>query len=106
MRTLASTNAIYQLITEYIPQCRVILFGSRALDTAGPDSDYDILIVTAEAYPVIEERRLASLIRKRLALLRIDADVIVKSHSEAEYFRSKLGSIVREALLEGITLHG
>lgn len=37
-------NIIQKLITEYAPQ-KVILFGSYAYGTPGPDSDIDLLII-------------------------------------------------------------
>jgi len=44
-------DIVKKLAAEYAPQ-RVILFGSRASGTAGPDSDIDLLIIkeTAERF--------------------------------------------------------
>jgi predicted nucleotidyltransferase len=97
-------DAIRFNISLFITGCKIILFGSRAKDTAGDTSDYDLLVITKENLTVKEERHLSSLIRKRLAGLDIDADVIIRSESEAIYFMNKPGSIVREALREGLPI--
>jgi predicted nucleotidyltransferase len=101
---LSAIAVIHDIIHEHISNCRVILFGSRAGKKFNVASDYDVLVITEDEFPVNEERRFASLIRKYLALLAIDADVIVKSKIEIEYFRDKYGSVVREALKEGIPI--
>jgi predicted nucleotidyltransferase len=97
-------KTIHENINALIPQCRIILFGSRTKAQAGATSDYDLLVITEQSFPVVEERHLSSLIRKLLASLDIDADVVVKSERETDYYRHKPGSIVREALKEGLLI--
>ena len=43
-------------------------------------------------------------LRRALADEGIDADIIIKSHDEVEYYRDKIGSVVRMAVLEGVAL--
>ena len=35
---------------------------------------------------------------------KIDADIIIKSKDEVEYYKDKIGSVVRSALKEGVPL--
>jgi hypothetical protein len=45
---------------------------------------------------------LASTVRKRLAAHLIDADVIVRAAVDVEWLREMPGSVVRNALAEGV----
>jgi len=80
----------------------IILFGSRARGDYSEKSDYDILIVMKNILTIREKMELSSLLRKKLAKEEIDADIIVKSKEELNYYRTKIGSVVREVLKEGI----
>jgi predicted nucleotidyltransferase len=62
MRTLEETAVISErdkalllevkaLIRQFLPTATVLLFGSAARGTRGPESDYDILILTDEPVP-------------------------------------------------------
>lgn len=82
----------------------IILFGSRARGDYNEDSDYDILIVTEETFPFREKIRIFNKVTKDLAKKLIPCDVIIKSYDEIEYFQDKVGSVVREALQEGVAL--
>ena len=87
-----------------IPSTRVILFGSRARGTARNDSDYDVLIVMDHSLSHKEKFRLASALRKSLAQSHIDADIFIRSEEEVAMSRELRGSIVRNALMEGVDL--
>ena len=82
----------------------IILFGSRARGDSSEKSDYDFMIVMKNNLIVREKIKLSSLLRKKLAKKGIDADLVIKSKDELNYYRTKIGSVVREALKEGITL--
>ncbi|MCE5323364.1 nucleotidyltransferase domain-containing protein [bacterium] len=69
MRKLSSVNIISeqdkQLLTElknvvgeHVPDAQVALYGSAARGSAGPDSDYDILILTKRKLSSSREREL------------------------------------------------
>ena len=73
---------------------KIILFGSRARGDYHDKSDFDILIIVKEEISIEEKMRTTAIIRKKLAKLGIDADVIVKSEAEVEYYKKKIGSIV------------
>ncbi len=82
----------------------IILFGSRARGDYNEDSDYDILIVTKETFPFKEKIRISEAVRDYVVKLHIPSDVMIRSHNEIEYFRNKIGSVVGEAMQEGIIL--
>lgn len=83
---------------------RVILFGSRARGEATKWSDYDLLIVLDDDLTVPEKMVLASSLRTELAAKGIDADIILESGNEMDYYKDKIGSVVRQALKEGVAL--
>jgi predicted nucleotidyltransferase len=83
---------------------RIILFGSRARGDFNAQSDHDILITTRHALSLEDKIRIFGRVRRHLAQYDIDADVIVKSESEVDYLRHKLGSVVESAIEEGVPL--
>jgi len=82
----------------------IILFGSRARGDYSEKSDYDILIVMKNNLTIREKMELSSLLRKKFAKEGIDVDLVIKSKEELNYYRTKIGSVVREVLKEGIRL--
>lgn len=83
---------------------KVILFGSRARNEAKNDSDYDFLVVTYNTLTRNQKMKLFSSLQDKLVDKGIDADIIIKSDEEIDYYRDKIGSVVRNALKEGIAL--
>jgi len=81
---------------------RIILFGSHARGTAGPDSDIDLLVVM----PVKGSRR-AKRLQMSLALFnfRVPVDVVVVTPQEFETDARIPGTIVRPAVKEGKVLY-
>jgi hypothetical protein len=49
------------------------------------------------------KRRYTSMIRKELSLIGIPVDVLVKTQSDIYYYQDKIGSVVREAIRNGVT---
>jgi predicted nucleotidyltransferase len=98
-------NKIQELIKQTFNDLdyeRIILFGSRARDDFSKGSDYDILVIVERTLSIEEKMRLSARLRKEFAQKGIDADIILKSHDEVEYYRNKIGSLVRTALKEGV----
>jgi hypothetical protein len=62
------------------------------------------LVIVKVLLSIKEKMRLTGLLRKELAKRGIDADIIIKSGDEINYYKEKIGSVVRNALKEGITL--
>jgi len=91
-----------RLVPAYQPE-RVYLFGSRARGEAGPDSDYDLLLVVPDdASP---ERRRSRLAYEVLRGTGVAADVLVCTRA---WFDSREGleaSLPGTVLREGRLLH-
>ncbi|MCX8092735.1 MAG: nucleotidyltransferase domain-containing protein [Candidatus Goldbacteria bacterium] len=82
----------------------IILFGSRARGDNKYNSDWDILIIIKQKISFNKKREIARSIRKKLADSYVDADIIVKCQKEINYYKNFIGSVVREALKDGVTL--
>jgi predicted nucleotidyltransferase len=91
-------------ISYILPGSRIILFGSRGRGDYDCKSDYDIIVVSDKNLDVKAKRRYAGLIRKNLAALGIPADVLVKTETDIFYYKDKIGSVVRDAISNGIAL--
>ena len=83
---------------------KIILFGSRAKGGSSEASDYDILIIVQKGLAIEAKMRLSGRLRKELATKGIDADIIIKSNDEVDYYKDKIGSVVKTALKEGVAL--
>ena len=92
-----------RLVPAYLPE-RVYLFGSRARGEAGPDSDYDLLLVVPDDAP--PERRRSRLAYEVLRGTGVAADVLVWTR---QAFESRLGvvtSLPATVMREGQVLLG
>jgi predicted nucleotidyltransferase len=92
---------VQRLVRQFDPE-QIILFGSQARGTAGPDSDVDLLVVT----PVGGSKRDME-IRMRVALhdVHVPKDIIVVTPEEVERNRNITGTLVYPALREGKVLY-
>jgi len=98
-------SQISKLIFEMdIPLEKIILFGSRARGDFTKHSDWDILIVVSKDLTIKEKMELMDKIIKRLSDCYIPCDVIIKSVREMEYYKDFIGSVVREAMKEGVVI--
>ena len=99
-------QALVEAIVQTAHPLRVILFGSRARGTAGPDSDTDLLIVQAEP-DAIHRSRWRELQRIRGALRDFPRakDLLLYRPHEFDYWRDSLNHIVGRAVREGIVLY-
>jgi predicted nucleotidyltransferase len=77
---------------------RIILFGSAARGTMGPDSDFDLLVVVPGP---VHQRRMAQRIHAAFVGLGAPVDVIVVTPEDIERFRNRVGPVVMPALAEG-----
>ena len=89
----------------FLPDARVMLFGSHAKGTANKHSDYDILIITKDTIPLLEKRDLKGKIGWAL-VENVDApfDVICLSEEEVNVYKNYYGHIVRYAMQEAVEL--
>jgi len=106
MDAARARNAIDRMVRTVVERFdpeRIILFGSHALGTAGPDSDVDLLVVVR-----VDEgsrRRKANEIDLALADRELPLDLIVVTPEDFERGRDQIGSIIRPAVREGQVLY-
>ncbi|HWQ68685.1 MAG TPA: nucleotidyltransferase domain-containing protein [Patescibacteria group bacterium] len=93
---------IRRLVTAYQPE-RIYLFGSIARGDAGPDSDYDLLVIVPDDAP--PERRRSRLAYEALRGTGTAADVLVCTRSYFEARRHLRASLPGTVLREGRLLH-
>ena len=98
-RTIAAMAR--RIVKRFAPE-KVILFGSHATGTAGPDSDVDLLVVM----PVRGSRANKEFeILKALRGYRVPKDVIVTTPDAFEWRKSVPGTIERPAAQRGRVLY-
>jgi predicted nucleotidyltransferase len=95
-------DVVRRLITAYRPE-RIYLFGSKARGDAGPDSDYDLLIVAPDDAPA--DRRDSKLAYEVLWGARAAVDVIVWQKSRFERRSRVVCSLPATVLREGRVLY-
>jgi predicted nucleotidyltransferase len=88
---------VRRVVKQFHPE-KIILFGSHAKGTAGPDSDVDLLIIM----PVSGSKREKQIeIGVALHDIRIPMDIIVTTPEEVERRKNLVGTVIRPALREG-----
>ena len=92
---------VRRIVSRFDPD-RIVLFGSHARGTAGPDSDVDLLVVMPVAGHIRDKR-----IEVRLALHDIGAakDIVLVTPEEFRRQRDIPGTIVHPAVREGRALY-
>ncbi|HZU04751.1 MAG TPA: nucleotidyltransferase domain-containing protein [Chloroflexota bacterium] len=93
---------VRRLVAAYQPE-RIYLFGSVARGEAGPDSDYDLLVVVPDDAPPARKR--SRLAYEALRGTGAAADVLVCTHSYFEARRHLKASLPGTILREGKLLH-
>jgi predicted nucleotidyltransferase len=96
-------EVVRRLLEAYLPE-RIYLFGSVARGEAGPDSDYDLLVVVPDDAP--PERQRSRLAYEALRGTGTAADVLVCTRSYFEQRRWLRASLPGTVLREGRALHG
>ena len=92
---------VRRIVERFNPE-KIILFGSYARGTAGPDSDVDLLVIM----PVSgSKREMCVAIRVALADIGLATDVIVATPTEAALYRDQVGTIIYPAFREGKVLY-
>lgn len=97
-------NIIKQTINDIFPDCRLLLFGSRARHDHNLSSDYDLVIIIDKKLDIAEKWFFQAKIRKILAQQRIPVDIIIQSRSEFKINKGRSGHIIRCAMQEGIMI--
>ena len=91
-----------KLIADRFHPERIILFGSFATGTSGPDSDADILVVMDHGG---KRREMAMKIRESISTINMPKDVFVNTPGELEKYRDIPGTISSIACRTGVTLY-
>jgi hypothetical protein len=95
---------IREIANRFIPNSKIILFGSRARKDYCNDSDYDFLVITKETLDIRRKRTLKSLLRRELAKFKIPADILIQSIEEVNTKKEINGHILKQVLSEGVAL--
>ena len=98
----ALAEVVRRLVASYAPE-RIYLFGSVARGDAGPDSDYDVLVIVPEDAP--PERRRSRLAYEVLWGTGVAADVLVWTSSQFDGRAHLAASLPATVLREGRLLH-
>jgi predicted nucleotidyltransferase len=100
-RVTSTQKQIREMVARIVRQFRpdkIILFGSHARGSAGPDSDVDLLIVM----PVVGSNRQKAIeIGVALHDIRVPKDLIVVTPEEFEWRKDTIGTIEWPAWREG-----
>ena len=99
----ALSEVLRRLVAAYDPE-RVYLFGSVARGDAGPDSDYDLMIIVPDNAP--KERRRSRLAYQAMRGTGTAADVLVWLKSNFERRAHVVASLPATVLREGKLLYG
>jgi predicted nucleotidyltransferase len=99
-----SLSIIKEIAIRFLPDCRILLFGSRARKDNSLDSDYDFLIITKETIDIRKKRTLKSMIRMELARFKIPADILIQSEEEIDLKKDINGHILKQVIREGVAL--
>ena len=91
-------QALIDRVVETADPLRIVLFGSRALGTARPDSDYDLLVVMPEG---IVEREIAKELYVAMIGIKAPADFLVVTPEKLERHRNNIGLIYKNVLETG-----
>ncbi len=98
----ALADVVRRLVDAYQPE-RIYLFGSRARGDAGPDSDYDLLLVVSD--DATPERRRSALAYERLWETGVAADVLIWTRTQFDSRVHLRASLPATVIREGKLLH-
>jgi predicted nucleotidyltransferase len=97
------TDLVRRLVEAYRPE-RIYLFGSMARGDAGPDSDFDLLVIVPDnAPPEMQRSRLAY---RALRGTATAADVVVWPKSSFERRARVPASLPATVAREGVLIYG
>ena len=95
-------DRVVRLVVEEVSPLRILLFGSRAMGTARPDSDIDLLIVVPDGNrPLTVMRQLYG----RIGWTGVEVDYVVTTPDRLERYGESIGYIYRDALEHGIDVY-
>ncbi|MBM4251852.1 MAG: nucleotidyltransferase domain-containing protein [Deltaproteobacteria bacterium] len=102
MASLQSVQIIVAQIVSLVNPTRIILFGSSARGTTGPDSDLDILVVMPDG---THRRKTAQLLYKSVRRNGIPLDFVVATEDDLIRHKDDFWTVICPALQEGKVLY-
>jgi|HubBroStandDraft_1064217.scaffolds.fasta_scaffold314612_1 predicted nucleotidyltransferase len=105
MQTVNAQEIIQEMVRRIVEKfnpIQIILFGSYAQGTAGPDSDVDLLVVMPIDNSHKEKNVEVSLVLNAMGIAK---DVFVVTPEEVQKYRDIVGSIIKTAVHEGKVLY-
>ena len=81
---------------------RIVLFGSGARGEIGRNSDLDLLVIVRGQ---VHRRALAQEIYRNLRGIAVPVDIIVATEQDVVQYGDRVGTILRPALREGVTIY-
>lgn len=98
-------NTIKSTVQGFLPDARVLLFGSRARGDHNKQSDFDVLVISKNNFPPKEKREWSGKINSALVTaIHAPFDVIFQSEEEVNIYKNYYGHIVRYAIKEAVEL--
>jgi len=94
---------VVKIIADAIHPEKIILFGSRAMGTARPDSDLDLVIIYAGEK---SKRQVKLDIHRLMESESFPIDLFVLSPEEMLRQRHVANTLAREVAERGVTVHG
>lgn len=95
---------VSDIVREVAPE-QIILFGSHARNSAGPDSDLDLLVVESEPFGNRSRRAETRRIRRALWDYLIPMDILVYSRAEVEKWKGAKNHLIARTMKEGKVLY-
>jgi predicted nucleotidyltransferase len=101
-----SANALLERVVERVRSVadpdRIVLFGSAARGTVGPDSDVDLLVIKRG---LVDRSGLAARLYVSFIGLGVPVDIVLATPEEVEYARTRVGSVIGPAIQSGRDLY-
>ncbi len=91
-------ESVIQKIVSAVNPLRIILFGSAARKTMGPDSDLDLLVVMPDG---IHHRNVARKVYQSLRGLPVPKDIVVVTETDIQRHGQDPSLVLFPALTEG-----
>lgn len=93
---------VVRRVVEVVRPVRIVLFGSAARGTLGPNSDLDILVVVPDG---THRRSTAQRLYRSLFGLGVPKDVVVVTESDVKNYGTNPSLVIAPALEEGRELY-